>query len=226
LEFARKKNVANTVFASTREVYGSVPDVTRIKETDAGITDQIDPRNCYPESKRLAEAIFVAYASQYGVSYTILRIAHTYGPGMTLENDGRVMADFIAAAVAGRPIRLNSDGSAMRSFCYVSDAVDGIVRAILTDDENGVYNLSNETEPYPIRETASILAEMFADRGVSVSYADPNDSAYKGGYNKTPLVQMDTSRMEELGWTPKVQLKEGMRRTVESFKGKKNGYIN
>jgi nucleoside-diphosphate-sugar epimerase len=218
LDLAKEKGVIKVVFASTREVYGKTDaTILRIKETDVGALDQIVPRNCYPESKRIAESLFVAYAQQYGVNYSVLRIAHTYGPGMIIEDDGRVMADFIGAVVRHENIFLNSDGTARRSFCYITDAIDGILRATLSGDANQVYNLANETEPYPIRDVAQMLSEIFPERNINIVFANEKDSVFSGGYSKIPLVQMDTSKLEKLSWKSKVSLREGMKRTVQYY---------
>ena len=117
LEFAREKEVTKVIFPSTREIYGKVEGIDNISESDMGVLDPLNSRNCYPESKRLAETLFRSYADQYGVKFNILRIAHTYGPGMEIRNDGRVMADFIGAVVDNKNIVLNSDGTAIRAFC-------------------------------------------------------------------------------------------------------------
>jgi nucleoside-diphosphate-sugar epimerase len=218
LEFAREKRSANVVFASTREVYGKVDDDIRfITENDVGALDQTEERNCYPESKRFAESIFVSYAKQYGVPYTIVRIAHTYGPGMVIDDDGRVMADFISAIAGGRNIILNSDGSARRSFCYISDTIDGILRAMLHGGQNQIYNLANETEPYPIRDTAKMLIDLYPEKGLKVEFANSEQATFKGGYNTIPLVQMNTSKIGTLGWKPQVPLIEGMKKTADYY---------
>ncbi|MCL1797136.1 MAG: NAD-dependent epimerase/dehydratase family protein [Eggerthellaceae bacterium] len=219
LDFARRAGAKNVVFASTREIYGKLPEgITRIKETDMGILDPTHPRNSYPESKRLAEALFVAFEKQYGVPFTILRIAHTYGPGMEIENDGRIMADILGAVVRGENIVLNSDGSARRGFCYITDCIDGIVRAMFSEVNSRVFNLANETEPYPISEVSRMVLDSFPAYGLELKLAPAQEDAFRGGYNSIPLVQLDTVRLESLGWKPLVGLLDGMKRTVLSFK--------
>lgn len=223
LDLARTMQARNVVFASTREVYGRLPeDVTLIKETDMGVLDPLLPRNSYPESKKAAEALFVAYTQQFGVPSTILRIAHTYGPGMAIDNDGRIMADIIGAVVRKEDIVITSDGTARRSFCYITDCLDGMVRAMLSDSGptgSGpkVFNLANETEPYMIKEVAQMAADSFPGLNLKVSLSPEGEGAFKGGYNPLPLVQLDTGRIASLGWKPLVPLQEGLRRTVASF---------
>ncbi len=217
LEFARNKRVRNILFASTREIYGKTADeVSFIKETDIGGLDPLESRTCYPESKRMAESICKAYLNQYQVPFTAARIAHTYGPGMLIDNDGRVMADFINFVVKNEDIVLNSAGTARRSFCYIADAADALTRILLEGEIGEAYNLANETELYEIKDTAQKLVDLYPEKGLKV-ILNGGDNFTKGGYNKIPIVQMDTGRLESLGWKPQIKLEEGMRRTVDSF---------
>ena len=220
LELARMKGVKKVIFPSTREIYGKVEGKDLISESDMGLIDPMDGRNCYPESKRLAEAMFKSYQNQYGVPFNILRIAHTYGPGMELYNDGRVMADFMEAAVESKDIILNSDGTARRSFCYVSDTVEGIIDVMILGENGEAYNLANETEPEMIRDVAQMICDLYPEKGMSVQFSNPSDEVKKG-YVSYKIVQLNTSKIQELGWNPKVRLKDGLKRTVEFFEEEK-----
>lgn len=212
MELARRKG-ARVIYASTREVYGS-SDRTLLAEDTFGCLDPMDSRSAYPESKRAAESILKAYHLQYGVDTISARIAHCYGPGMKIENDGRVMADFIGDAVHGRDITLNSAGDAVRAFCYISDAVT----ALLLLAEKGVsgtpYNLSNEDEPLPIRDVAAMICECQTHHDIKVVFSGNSPSA---GYCAYKRVALDNSRIAALGFTPAVSLREGIRRTLQSF---------
>ena len=213
LELARKHG-AEMVFTSTREVYGAMPyDPVKIREEDMGTLDNTDPRSCYPESKRLAEALLVSYNKEYMVNYTNVRIAHAYGPGMRLNNDGRVMADFISDAVSGRNIVMKSAGQALRSFIYVTDAVTGMLTALLNGGKSESYNLSNETEEISVRELAELITEL-APLDLKVVFDNSQDAS---GYVKFKRVALDTTKLEGLGWKPEVGLKEGIRRTLEFY---------
>lgn len=220
LELARLKNVKKVIFPSTREIYGKVEGKDLISENDMGLIDPMDGRNCYPESKRLAEAMFKSYQNQYGVPFNILRIAHTYGPGMELYNDGRVMADFMEAAVESKDIILNSDGTARRSFCYVSDTISGILDVMMLGENGEAYNLANETEPYMIRDVAQMIIDLYPEKNMSLQFANPSDEVKKG-YVSYRIVQLNTAKIESLGWNPKVRLKDGLKRTVDFFEEEK-----
>lgn len=216
LELAKEKN-AKVLFPSTREVYGEVKNVSKIAETDMGVIDPINGRNSYPESKRLAEALFVAYSNQYNVPFNIFRIAHTYGPTMEINNDGRVMSDFICNVVNNEDIVLNSDGTSIRAFCYVTDAIKAILYVMLKGNENEVYNLSNETEPYMIRDVAKMLVELYPEKNISVKFANVDHSIIKSGYVNYKIVEMSNEKLNNLGWMPTVKLEDGLKRTVDSY---------
>ncbi|MDR1067653.1 MAG: NAD-dependent epimerase/dehydratase family protein [Clostridiales Family XIII bacterium] len=218
LDYAARHAVKHVVFASSREVYGDVrPGTAFIREEDCGVFDHMKQRNCYPESKRLAESAFAAYAAQYGVPYSILRIASVYGPGMIVKNDGRAIADIVAAAADRRDIVLTGPGTVVRGYCYISDIADGILRVMSSPAKNQIYNLSNETELMPLRDIASLAAGLFPERNIGVVYADPGDAPLKGAYSAAAFVPMDTSKIENLGWKPAVKLADGLRRTIVSY---------
>ena len=212
MDFAREKG-AKVIFASTREVYGASGEQS-LTESSFGSLDPMDNRSCYPESKRAAESILRAYHLQYGVECVSARIAHCYGPGMKIENDGRVMADFIGDAVNGRDITLNSTGDAVRAFCYLSDAVTALILLALRGESGTPYNLSNETEPYPIRDVAAMICEEQTRHNIRVVFSGQQPTA---GYCAYKRVALDNSRITALGFTPTVSLREGIRRTLESF---------
>ncbi|MBQ9743433.1 MAG: NAD-dependent epimerase/dehydratase family protein [Ruminococcus sp.] len=214
LELAREKKVTNIIYPSTREIYGKVEGVEFIKETDMGVFDPLDARSCYPESKRIAENILKSYLVQYNVPFTVLRIAHSYGPGMIIDNDGRVMSDFISDAVNSRNIVLKSDGMAQRAFCYVTDAVAAIFLAMLKGENGQAYNLANETEPTPIRDVAKMLSELFPERNIDVIFEISGDTS---GYCNYTRVGLDTAKLQALGWKPEIKLRDGLKRTVVSF---------
>ena len=214
LELARTKNVENIIYPSTREVYGEVKDTELIKETDMGTFDPMDARSCYPESKRMAETILKSYLVEFGVPFTVMRIAHSYGPGMIIGNDGRVMSDFITNAVNRTDIVMKSEGLAERAFCYVTDAVAALFTVMLKGKIGEAYNLANETEPMAIRDVAQLIADSFPERNIKVVFEIESDTS---GYCNYKRVGLDTTKLEALGWKPEISLKEGLVNTVISF---------
>lgn len=212
-EFA-VKNKALVFFASTREIYGKIEEKEFVKETDMGICDCIDDRACYPESKRISETICKSYNLQYEMKYQICRIAHVYGPGMNIDNDGRIMSDIISNIVNGKDIELKSDGSALRSFCYISDAIRAIFLILLNGKENDVFNLSNEEEEISIKNLAELCTDIFLEKRLKVIYKKSENNNLYTNYKRSKL---DNSKVYNLGWSIKINLKEGINKTVRSF---------
>ena len=210
LELARRNPECRVLFTSTREVYGEVSGRDLIRETDMGVLDPLDSRSCYPESKRMGEQLCRAYAAQYGVNFVVARIAHAYGPGMSVDGDGRVMADFVSDAVFGRDIVMNSDGSAVRAFLYITDAVAALLHILVAGKTGEAYNVANETEPVTVRDLAEVVARA-AGRGCRVVCRPVTD---RSAYVAWRRVGLDTSRLEDLGWEPRVDLDMGVRRTL------------
>ena len=168
LEYARKCHTIKVIFASTREVYGKNDEAELLDEQALGTLNPLDDRSCYPESKRAAETLLKSYYLQYGVNFNTIRIAHSYGPTMKLENDGRVMADLMGDVVAGRDIMLKSSGEAVRAFLYITDAVVGMFTVLFHGAPAMTYNLANETEPISIRDLARLLASSRKDKNIQV----------------------------------------------------------
>lgn len=217
LKLASEKDCKNVLYLSTREIYGTIPNDTEyIDENMMGIMDPLDYRNCYPESKRLGENLFKVYQTKYNNPMNIVRIAHAYGPGMEIDNDGRVMADMIASAVYHRDIVFNSDGTAVRAFCYITDAITGIFTVLINGQNGQAYNIANELEPVPIKEVANLIKKSFPERVKNIVY-NVDNSYKKHGYSNIKATKLNTKKLEELGWYPKVPLVEGIKRTILSF---------
>jgi dTDP-glucose 4,6-dehydratase len=199
-----KKHRARFLIASTSEVYGD-PKVHPQPESYWGHVNPIGPRGVYDEAKRYAEALTMAYHRQQGVDTAIVRIFNTYGPRMR-ANDGRAIPTFFRQALQDRPITVFGDGSQTRSFCYVSDLLDGIIRLAESGYHHPV-NIGNPDE-FTLLELAETVLEVTGSRSEIVFEALPVDD---------PQVrQPDISLAREvLGWEPKVSLREGLQRTIE-----------
>jgi len=213
-----KENNSKVVFTSTREVYGKMDNVDIITEQDMGILNCLELRSCYPESKKLAENLIVSYAYQYGIKYEIVRIAHSYGPGMIIKNDGRIMSDLICNVVEKENIILKSTGEAKRAFCYIVDAITALFMVTLNSDDNQVYNIANETEEIAIKDLAYSLKTWYQDRNIDVIFDIQENN---NQYVKFKRVKLDTSKLENLGWKPIIKLKDGISKTIEFFENDK-----
>lgn len=206
LGLARAKK-ARFLLASTSEVYGD-PLVHPQTESYWGNVNPVGPRGVYDEAKRFAEAITMAYRRAHGVDTKIVRIFNTYGPRMRLK-DGRVVPAFIGEALKGEPLTIFGDGSQTRSFCYVSDLLDGIYR-LATSEESGPINIGNPAE-MTIRQFAETIRRLMGATAPIVFRDLPEDD---------PKVRQPdiTKARERLGWAPKVDLETGLKATIEFFK--------
>ena len=206
LEVARKNN-APFLLASTSEVYGD-PAVHPQPETYWGNVNSVGPRSVYDEAKRYAEAVTMAYHRHHGVQVRLARIFNTYGPRMR-PNDGRVVTNFIVQALTGAALTVYGDGSQSRSFCYVDDEVEGLYR-LFVSGENAPVNIGNPNE-FTVRELADLVIQMTASGSRIDQRPLPQDD---------PKVRCpDIKRARRiLGWEPTIQLKDGLRRTIDYFK--------
>ena len=206
INFAMSCN-ARFLMASTSEVYGDPLEHPQV-ETYWGNVNPIGERSVYDEAKRFSEALVASHQRSAGLDARIVRIFNTYGPRMQ-PDDGRVVTNMVHQSLAGKPLTIYGDGSQTRSFCYVTDEVDGIVR-LLQSDVVGPVNIGNPNE-FTIRELADVIAEVLG-ADLSIEYLPlPSDD---------PTVrQPDISRARELlGWEPKIELRDGIRQMVESLR--------
>jgi UDP-glucuronate decarboxylase len=205
------KRVRAKIFqASTSEVYGD-PDVHPQTESYWGNVNTIGPRSCYDEGKRCAETLFFDYHRQHKLRIKVARIFNTYGPRMHL-NDGRVVSNFIVQALQGRPITIYGDGTHTRSFCYVDDLIEAILRLMdAPDDFVGPVNLGNPSE-FTVGELAQRIIALTGSRS-RINYLPLPDDDPK---RRQPDISL---AKERLGWQPKVPLEEGLKRTIAYFEG-------
>jgi UDP-glucuronate decarboxylase len=203
-----KRTRARILQASTSEVYGD-PAVHPQAEEYWGNVNPIGPRSCYDEGKRCAETLFFDYWRQYGLGIKVARIFNTYGPRMR-PDDGRVVSNFIVQALKGQPITIYGDGTQSRSFCYVDDLVEGLIALMESGPETtGPINLGNPAE-FTVAELAEIVIEMTGSRSPIELMALPE--------NDPKQRRPDIGRArEQLGWEPKVPLREGLVSTIGYF---------
>jgi UDP-glucuronate decarboxylase len=200
--------------ASTSEVYGD-PTVHPQSESYWGNVNPIGIRSCYDEGKRCAETLFFDYLRQHNLDIKVVRIFNTYGPRMHAA-DGRVVSNFIVQALEGRDITIFGDGSQTRSFCYVDDLIEGFLRFMdAGPDVHGPINLGNPNE-FTIRQLAEAVIRLTGSRSRLVERPLPQDDPLQ----RQPIIEEAKARLG--GWEPKVQLDEGLRRTIAYFAAKLN----
>lgn len=203
-----KRRKARILHASTSEVYGD-PQVHPQTENYFGHVNPIGPRSCYDEGKRCAETLCFDYHRQAKVDIRVIRIFNTYGPRMH-PHDGRVVSNFIVQALKGDPITIYGDGSQTRSFCYVDDLIDGMVRMMDQDTEIGPMNLGNPNE-FTIRELAETILRLTDSRSELVFHPLPQDDPCQ----RQPDI---TKARSSLNWAPKVGLEDGLKETIAYFR--------
>ena len=209
LQAAKEGKFKKVIFASTSEIYGD-PLQHPQKETYWGNVNSFGPRACYDESKRLGETLSYVFIHKYKVDVRIARIFNTYGPRMQ-EDDGRVVSSFIVSALKGDPLLVHGDGSQTRSFCYVDDLVLGLVRLSENEKAKGeVFNLGNPEEK-TILDFAKLIISLTKSKSEIKFVERPQDDPQK----RRP----DISKAKQfLGWSPKISLEEGLKKTIEYFR--------
>jgi len=209
LELA-KKTGARVLIASTSEIYGD-PFEHPQKETYFGNVNTFGPRSCYDESKRFAETATYVYLHKHNLDARIVRIFNTYGPGMK-KDDGRVVSNFINKALKDSPLKVDGDGSQTRSFCYVSDMVSGIYKAMFSGKTKGeIFNLGNPDE-YTVKELAEKIIKLTRSE---------SKIKYNGTFRQDDPMrrQPDITKAKKfLGWEPKISLDEGLQKTIDFYK--------
>ena len=217
LEFARKNATKSFLFFSSGEVYGDVENVNKsINEKLFGKIDPTMVRSCYSESKRMGETMCIAWNKQYGIPTKIVRPFHTYGPHMQLD-DGRVFADFVSDIVHKKDLLLKSDGSAKRTFCYLSDATIAFFMVLLKGQSGEAYNVGgNEKFEMSVLGLAQTLVDLFPEYNLKIIMNKDHSDL---GYIKSEINRLipDISKIQKLGWTPRISISDGFRRTVRSF---------
>ena len=210
LEFAKEKKIKSFLFFSSGEIYGNLSKNDFIYENEYGYLNPLELRSCYSESKRMGENICIAFFKLFNLPIKIVRPFHTYGPGMSLS-DGRVFADFVNSAVNSKKIIIESDGKALRSFCYLSDATAGFLKILIEGKSGEAYNLGNPDEEYSIYDLAKHIARISNSSVVLKN---------KIKYSQNFIMKANPSieKLNDLGWFPKVGIEEGFKKTIKSYK--------
>ena len=213
LEFARKNKVSSVVYLSSMEVYGSFSDEKYVDENTYGRIDILDVRSSYSEGKRICENICVSYNHQYNVPVKIVRLAQTFGPGISKE-DNRVYAQFARSVIEENDIVLHTRGLSEGNYVYISDAINAIFKVLMYGKNGEAYNIANEESHMQIRQMAELVAEKVAKGKIRVIYDLQSNNAYA----KDTKMKIDTHKIKELGWKPRVSLYDTYIRMIDYIK--------
>ena len=218
LELAKAKQSEGFLFFSTSGVYGNLSSEDQsISEKMQGTIDPLHVRSSYFESKRMGENLCVDYHSQYGIPAKIIRIFHTLGPGIDV-NDGRAFSDFCKSIIKNEDIVLKSDGSARRTFCYASDAVKAYFIVLLKGIPGEAYNVGSEKEEVDMATLANQLITSYPEKGLNVLFdINPDDVTYSKMKNPVNRIIPDTSKLIALGWQERFTYIDSFRRTIEAL---------
>ena len=217
LDLAREKQVEGMVYLSSLEVYGVVDfSLASVDEKTFGSIDPMSVRSSYSEGKRIVETLCTSYAHEYSVPVKVARLCQSMGAGVGY-NDGRVFAQFARAIIEGKDIVLMTDGSTERNYCYISDAVTGILTVLLKGDTAEAYNVANKDTLISIRGMAEMLIENYPESGTKLVFNIAEDVT-KLGYNPKVKMNLATDKAEALGWRAETGLKEMFDRLIESMK--------
>lgn len=216
LEFARTNPVKGFLFLSTMEVYGTPSTDNKIDELHGTNLNTMSARASYPESKRLCESMCTAYFYEYKVPVRVLRLTQTFGPGVEYE-DPRVFAEFARCAAEGKDIVLHTSGNTKRSYLYLADACTAILTVLIKGISGEAYNGANEDTYCSIKEMAELVASQCAGAGIRVITEPENESQEKYGYAPELRMNLDTSKLRELGWKPERGLVDMYRRMIASM---------
>lgn len=214
LELAKSTN-ARLLFISSGEIYGTSNTCdSAFRENDYGYIEILNPRSCYPESKRAAETLCASYFAQYEVNTAVARLCHVYGPTITTSNS-RADAQFLRNAIRHEDIIMKSPGTQIRSFCYVKDAAAGLLYILLKGTLGNAYNIANKNSIATIREYAETLASI---SGVKIRNEFPPE-VEAHGYSQISRAVLDAAKLEGLGWKAQYDLRQGLEDTVNLLKG-------
>lgn len=214
LDFAVEHNAKRFIFASSNEVYGeNRGDVELFPEDYCGYIDCNTLRAGYPESKRCGEALCQAYKLQKNLNIGVARLTRSYGPTMLMD-DTKAISQFIKRGIAGEDIVLKSAGMQYYSYTYMADAVSGLLWMLLNGENGEAYNIADEKNDIRLKDLASVIAKI---NGREVVFEEP-DAVEAAGYSKATKARLDGHKLQELGWSPKYDIKSGIERTISILK--------
>ena len=211
-ELAHKNNVQGFLFVSSVDIYGKIPNGERHIEGIYGSIDPLDERDVYSNGKRACESICMCESIQNDVPVTIARPAQIIGPGIAL-NDGRLHADFVNQMISKGEIVLKSDGTAIRSFLYITDAILGLLHILLYGKEGEAYNVANEKNEASVKELAEVMAREFEGKDIHIKF-DVTQRKNPEVTHALSVVCANSEKLRNLGWEPQVSLEESVKRLI------------
>ncbi len=214
LKFARDKKTESVIYLSSMEVYGII-DIPTITEKDYGYIDPLNVRSSYSEGKRLAETLCISYCSEYDVPVKICRLSQIFGAGLNY-NDSRVLSQFVRSAIEKKNIILHTEGKSILTNCYISDAINGIFTILLNGQNGECYNLANPENVFSVRQIAELVAESYPASKLVFDICDVFQ------YRPDTVLKINTEKLNSLGWSAKVDIKEMMQRTIRSYMEEKS----
>jgi UDP-glucuronate decarboxylase len=215
LELAKRNKVEKFLYFSSSEVYGNLNEEDiPTKEDKFGSIDPCNVRSCYSEGKRAGETICISWKHQYSIPVVIVRPFHTYGPGMDL-NDGRVYADFIKNIVNNEHIEMKSDGTAIRAFCYITDATIAFIKILLDGSIGNAYNVGNDDCVISVFDLATILLKLYPDKKLKILKVNQNDSNYISSLISKSIPSIE--KLKKINYSPVVSLENGFKRTIDYY---------
>ncbi|MGN1114586.1 MAG: NAD-dependent epimerase/dehydratase family protein [Oscillospiraceae bacterium] len=221
LELAKAKNIKGMVYLSSLEVYGVVDfNIDSVNELTFGTIDPMSVRSSYSEGKRMVECLCASYAKEYNLPIMVARLCQTFGAGVNYS-DNRVFAQFARSIIEGKDIVLKTDGSTERNYCYIRDAIIGILIVLLKGTSGEAYNIANKNTLITIRGMAELLIEKYPESGSKLVF-DIAEDITKLGYNPKVKINLNSYKLEQLGWSAEVDLTEMFDRLISSMKSNKN----
>lgn len=213
----KEKSIKGFVYLSSLEVYGTFTEsgIKNVKEADYGYIENLSVRSSYSEGKRMTECLCVSYAQEYQIPIKIVRLCQTFGAGVDYA-DNRVFAQFARSVIEGKDIVLKTKGETIRNYCYTTDAVTGILTVLSKGIVGEAYNIANMATTISIAEMAEMFCNIYPEKNIHVVF-DIAEDVTKLGYNPVVKIQLDTSKLNFLGWTAEVSFDQMIKRLVNSL---------
>lgn len=214
LGMAVEKHVEGFIYLSSMEVYGESGTEDKLSEIDLGYMNPLNIRNCYPESKKMCESLMTSFVEEYGVHARGIRLAQTFGPGIK-KNDKRVFAEFARCVIDRNDIKLLTDGSSKRCYLYTMEAVSAILVILLKGEDGQVYNAANTNTYCSIKEMADMVVREFGHGDIDVKFI--NDKKESKKFSPPHFYNLDTTKLEQMGWNANIGLKDMYERMLEDM---------